>query len=115
MEYPYLHRHPGLNYTQYTCIRIIPIKKSDTQTFEWHGVHNSFTSPTTLKIKQIDSFSEKLPSTPESINIGYLAKRGGKRGIENELDLTSMYKQFDNGEPFTVKQNLVIDEVEESY
>ena len=50
----------------------------------------------------MDSFSEKLPSIPESSNIIYLTKRGGKRGIESELDLTSVYKQFDNGEPKTL-------------
>lgn len=36
------------------------------------------------------------------MNIGYLIKQGEKRGIENELDLTSMYKQFDNGEQTTI-------------
>ena len=72
-------------------ICIIPVKKSDVQTFEWHGEHGVFNSPTTLKIKLMDTFKDKLPSTPDLILIGYVAKRGGKRGIENELDLTSMY------------------------
>ena len=36
------------------------------------------------------------------ILIGYVAKRGGKRGIENDLDLTSIYKQFDVGDPITL-------------
>ena len=83
-------------------VRIIPVKKSDVQTFEWHGEHGVFNSPTTLKIKLMDTFKDKLPSTPDLILIGYVAKRGGKRGIENELDLTSMYKQFDVGDPITL-------------
>ena len=83
-------------------LRIIPVKKSDVQTFEWHGEHSVFTSPTTLKLKLMDSFKDRLPSTPDLILIGYVAKRGGKRGIESELDLTSMYKQFDVGDPITL-------------
>ena len=94
----YFIQQPNIKY----FVRIIPIKKSDAQTFEWHGVHHVFNSPTTLKLKLMDTYKEKLPSTPDSINIGYLAKRGGKRGIENELDLTSMYKQFDSGESITL-------------
>ena len=86
----YCIQQPNIKY----CVRIIPIKKSDAQTFEWHGVHHVFNSPTTLKLKLMDTYKEKLPSTPDSINIGYLAKRGGKRGIENELDLTSMYNNL---------------------
>ena len=34
--------------------------------------------------------------------IGYLAKRGGKQAINNELDLQSMYKQFDGGDSITL-------------
>ena len=48
------------------------------------------------------SFKDKLPSDPNSFVLGYIAKRGGKRGIDNELDLTSMYRQFDTGETITL-------------
>ena len=65
-------------------VRIIPVM------FEWHGEHSVFTSPTTLKIKFMDTFKDKLPSTPDLI-LGYVVKRGGKRGIEHDLDFTSMY------------------------
>ena len=83
-------------------VRIIPVKKSEAQTFEWHGEHSVFTSPTTLKIRLMDTFKDKLPSAPDLILVGYVAKQGGKGGIENELDLTSMHKQFDNGDPITL-------------
>ena len=43
-----------------------------------------------------------VPFTPDLILLGYIAKRGGKRGIEKELDLTSMYKQFNIGDPITL-------------
>lgn len=83
-------------------VRIIPVKKSEAITLEWHNEHNLFTSPTTLKMKLMDTFKDKLPSTPDLILLGYIAKRGGKRGIEKELDLTSMYKQFDMHDPITL-------------
>ena len=94
-----------LNYMQSSMkylVRIIPVKKSEAITLEWHGEHNVLTSPTTLKMKLMDTFKNKLPSTPDLILLGYIAKRGGKRGIEKELDLTSMYKQFDTGDPITL-------------
>lgn len=89
---------PNFNY----LVRIIPTKKSDAQTFEWHGVHNVFTSPTTLKIKLMDTFKDKLPPTPDSFQIGYMAKRSAKRAIENDLDLTSMYKQLNDESTITL-------------
>ena len=55
-----------------------------------------------LKMKLLDSFKDKLPSTPDLFQIGYLAKRSAKRGIENELDLTSMYKQVDDESTITL-------------
>lgn len=78
------------------------MKKSDVQTFEWHGEHSVFTSPAKFKLKLTDRFKDRLPSTPDLILIGYVAKRGGKRGIESDPDLTSMYKQFDVGDPITL-------------
>lgn len=93
-----LHVQPSVKY----LVRIIPVKKSEAVTLEWHGEHTVFTSPTTLKMKLMDSFKDKLPSSPDLILLGYVAKRGGKRGIEKELDLSSMYKQFDTGDPVTL-------------
>ena len=46
-------------------VHIITVKKSDVQTFEWHGEHSVFNPPTTLKIKLMDTFKDKLPSTPD--------------------------------------------------
>ncbi len=83
-------------------IRIIPVKKTEAITLEWHGEHSIFTSPTTLKMKLMDCYKEKLPSSPDLIVLGYIVKRGGKRGIEKELDLTSMYTQFDKDDPITI-------------
>ncbi len=77
-------------------VRIIPPdKKSDAKTFEWHDVHEVFRSPTALRIKLIESFRDKIPSTT-CFQIGYIAKRGnGKRWIEDSPDLRSMYKQLE--------------------
>ena len=71
-------------------VRIIPLKRLEAITLEWHGEHGKFISLTALKIKLIDSFEDKLPSDPNSFILGYIAKRGGKRVIENELDLNLM-------------------------
>ena len=58
---------------------IPPDKKSDAKTYEWHGVHEEFASPTDLKQKLMDSFKDKLPSSLD-FQIGYLTKKGnGKR------------------------------------
>ena len=75
-------------------VRIIPLKKSDAQTFEWHGVHERLTSPVMLKVKLM---KDKLPSTLDLFQIGYIGKRSVRRGIENNLDLSSMYKQLLTG------------------
>ncbi len=83
-------------------VRIIPVKKTEAITLEWHGEHSLFTSPTILKMKLMDFYKEKLPSNPDLFVLGYIVKRGGKRGIEKELDLASMYTQFDKGDPITL-------------
>ena len=66
-------------------IRIIPVKKTEAITLEWHGEHSIFTSPTTLKMKLMDCYKEKLPSSPDLIVLGYnysetRRKRGGEKG-----------------------------------
>ena len=83
-------------------VLIIPLKRLEAITLEWHGEHGNFVSPTALKIKLMDIFKDKLPSDPNSFVLGYIAKRGGKQGIEKELDLASMYKQFNTGETITL-------------
>ena len=50
----------------------------------------------------IGQFKDKLPSTPDFFQICYMPKRSAKRGIENELDLTSMYKQVDDESTITL-------------
>jgi len=79
-------------------VRIIPRdRKGDAKTFEWHGVHNTFQSPTALKQKLKETFGiDKLPGNIEDLQIGYIAKRGnGKRWIDQDADLSSMYAQFE--------------------
>ena len=93
-----MYMQPSMKY----LVHIIPLKKSEVIILEWHGEHNVFTSPTTLKMKLMDSFKDKLPFTPDLILLGYIAKRGGKRGIEKELYLTSMYNQFNIGDPIAL-------------
>ena len=83
-------------------VRIIPAKKSEAQTYEWHGIQEMFSSPMMLKMKLMDAFKDKLPPSPDSFQVGYIAKRNMKRGIENELDLTSMYKQVSDGGTITL-------------
>ena len=75
-----------------------PDRKGEAKTFEWHGMDES---PSTLRLKPMESFSDKVPANGE-LQVGYIARRGnGKRWIEQQADLTSMYKQFDNSESIT--------------
>ena len=46
-----------------------------------------------LKVKLMDTFKDKLPSMLDLFQIGCIGKRNVKRGIESDLDLSSMYKQ----------------------
>jgi hypothetical protein len=65
-------------------------------------MHDSFSSPTELKGKLMDTFNGKLPSTYD-FQIGYFTKKGNsKRWIEQEADLLSMYKQFDHSGTITI-------------
>lgn len=84
-------------------VRIIPPdRKSDAKTYEWHGVHDQFTSPTELRKKLMDSFKDKLPSSLD-FQIGYLTKKGnGKRWIELSADLASMYKHHEFSDGITI-------------
>ena len=53
-------------------------------------MNDSFSSPTQLKGKLMDTFKEKLPNTYD-FQIGYLTKKGSsKRWIEQEADLQCM-------------------------
>ena len=64
-------------------------------------MHDSFSSPTNLKGKLMDTFMGKLPSTYD-LQIGNLTKKGSsKRWIEQEADL-SMYAQFDQCDRITI-------------
>ena len=89
--------------TKNYVVRIIPPdKKSDAKTYEWHGVHEVFRSPTELKMKMMDTFKDKLSSNCD-FQLGYLTKKGNsKRWIEQEADLISMYKQFEGSETITI-------------
>ena len=50
----------------------------------------------------MDAFKGKLPST-YNFQIGYFTKKGNsKRWIEQEADLLSMYKQFDQSDTITI-------------
>ena len=84
-------------------VKIIPSdKKGDAQTFEWHNVHDTFHSPLLLREKLRESFQDKLPASG-SLQVGYIAKRGnGKRWIEQEADLASMYKHFEASQTVTL-------------
>lgn len=79
-------------------------RKGDAKTFEWHGVHNTFQSPTALKQKLKETFGiDKLPGNIEDLQIGYIAKRGnGKRWIDQDADLSSMYAQFEQSKSITL-------------
>ena len=95
------HSHVSKQYAY--LVRIIPPAKKDTKTFEWHGVTEVFTSPSVLKQKLIDSFQNKIPGDSEALQVGYIAKRGnGKRWIEEQADLTSMYMQFEHSNTITL-------------
>ena len=76
------------------------MKKNDAKTFEWHDVHDVFTSPSSLNKKLQETFGDRLP-TADEFQIGYIAKRG-KRWIEEEADLTSMYKHFKHSGTITL-------------
>ena len=65
-------------------------------------MHDSFSSPTELKGKLVDTFKGKLPSTYD-FQIGYFTKKGNsKRWIKQEADLLSMYKQFDHSDTIII-------------
>lgn len=72
-------------------VRIIPVKKTEAITLEWHGEHSLFTPPTILKMKLMDFYKEKLPSNPDLFVLGYIVKRGGKRGIERKGTRSCLY------------------------
>ena len=82
-------------------VRIIPQeKKSDSKTYEWHGVTETFSSPIQLKERLVDDFKDKLPG---EFDVGYVAKRGNaKRWIHQAADLTSMYKQLGTSDTITL-------------
>ena len=72
----------------------------------WHGVTEVFDSPTTIRQKLEESFSEKLAST--EFQIGYIEKRcNAKRWIEEPADCKSMYDSYRKGDTITlcVKDN----------
>ena len=82
-------------YRKYVVRIIPPDKKSDAKNYEWHNVHESFSSPTDLRGKLMDTFKGKLLSTYD-FQIGYLTKRGSSKWcIEQEADLISMYTHSD--------------------
>ena len=63
-------------------------------------MHQMFQSPTELRVKLLETFKEKLPNSTD-FQVGYLTKRG-KRWIEQEADLMSMYSQFEQGDTITI-------------
>ena len=64
-------------------------------------MHEEFQSPTELK-KLMDTFKDKLPDSFD-FQVGYVTKKGSsKRWIEQEADLTSMYKQLEGSETVTI-------------
>lgn len=84
-------------------MRIIPPhKKSDAKSYEWHNVHDVFQSPTELKTRLMDTFKDKIPDT-YNFQVGYHVKKGsGKRWIEQEADLVSMYKHYEGSDTITL-------------
>ena len=40
---------------------ILHEKKSDSKTYEWHGVTETFSTPIQLKERLVDDFKDKLP------------------------------------------------------
>ena len=67
----------------------------------WHGVTEVFDSPTTIRQKLEESFSEKLAST--EFQIGYIEKRcNAKRWIEEPADCKSMYDSYRKGDTITL-------------
>lgn len=81
-------------------VKIIPDKKSNAKTFEWHGMQEKFLSPGVLENKLKESFNKQLSG---HIEIGYIAKKGNrKRWIIGTDDLASMYKQCDAGNAITL-------------
>ena len=69
--------------------------------FEWHDITELFLSPTVLRLKLMDSFTEKVPSSGD-FPVGYITKRGSSKcWIEQPADLNSMYGQFESGDTIT--------------
>ena len=67
----------------------------------WHGVTEVFNSPTTIRQRLEESFSEKLAST--EFQIGYIDKRcSAKRWIEEPEDCKSMYDSYRKGDTITL-------------
>ena len=67
----------------------------------WHGVTEVFDSPTTIRQKLEESFSEKLAST--EFQIGYIEKRcNAKRWIEEPADCKCMYDSYRKGDMITL-------------
>ena len=78
---------------------ILQEKKSDSKTYKWHGVTETFSSPIQLKERLVDDFKDKLPG---EFDVGYVAKRGNaKRWIHQAADLTSMCKQLGTSDTIT--------------
>ena len=54
----------------------------------------------------MDTFIDKLPDSFD-FQVGYVTKKGSsKRWIEQEADLTSMYKQLEGSETVTICDRL---------
>ncbi len=60
-------------------------------------------SPSTLRQKLKESFQDKIPGQSNDLQIGYIARRrNGKRWIENDADLSSVYAQLEHSTSITL-------------
>lgn len=73
-------------------VRIINRKwKREYIVWNWHHMHENFTSPENIKVKLRDSFREYIPDNM-TFKIGYFEKPGSsKRWLETVEDVQAMY------------------------
>lgn len=77
--------------TKYVVRIIPPHKKSDTKSYDWHDVHDTFKSPTELKTRLMDTFKEKLPTTYD-FQVGYHTKKGNSKNKKLILSLCTLWR-----------------------
>lgn len=86
---------------QYSVRFVDPKARRDFVTRMWHNVTQKFESPSQLRIKLMDAFPDRLPSSGD-FQIGYLGKKGIKHWIESPEDLAALNRTFNSGDEITL-------------